>query len=122
MESLYKRPLSSVCKYKSIQVDILQSPLPLPKIEKMKKTERFTKLLKKINELHHTLTEGKKLNRIYLTHACTAENSYRDNSVFYATWRGLADENKDYKEKIKKIELQNYRISRLKKMRLQSKN
>ena len=122
MEGFHKKPPSAICKYKSILVDLNQSPVIFPRVESMKKTEKFTRLLKKITELNHALTDRKLLNRIYLTPTCTADNSYRDNSVYYTTWRGLADENKDYKEKIKKIEMQNYRISRLKRVRPCSRN
>lgn len=117
MEELKKKPPSSICRYKSILVDIQQTPIDLPKIETFKKNYRFSALLKKMNKLNNVLTCKKVRNRIYMTPTGTAENSYRDNSVFYATWRGLADENKEYKQKIKEVELQNYRISRLKRVR-----
>lgn len=114
MEKLKKKSPSTICKYKTILVDIQQDPIDLPDISNFKKNYRFSTLLKKMNKLSQLLNDKKVRNRIYLTPTGTADNSYRDHSLFYATWRGLADENKEYKQKIKQVELQNYRISKLK--------
>lgn len=117
MEKLKKKPPSSLCKYKTILVDIQQDPIDLPDISNFKKNYRFSALLKKMSKLNQVMNDKKARNRIYLTPTGTAENSYRESSLFYATWRGLADENKDYKQKIKQVEMQNYRISKLKRVR-----
>lgn len=108
---------STFCKYKKVLVDVERTPIKLPKLEELKKNHRFSELLKKIKEVNFALTQRKYSNFIILTPTLTRDNSCKDMNLDYTTWKGLAEENKEYKKMLKAIEGQNQRISRLKRIR-----
>ena len=117
MNEVNKRVKSSLCKYKKTIVDILETPLKLPKLDQLSNDYKFSVLLKKMKQLSYAMTDKKFTNRILSTPNQTRDNSYRDDNLHSMTWKNLAYDNNKYKESYKGIELQNHRISRLRRIK-----